>query len=84
MTIMGTWRTLPVPQSHRAEGETLIVSAGEVCMVFCEILKYNAVQIFLTVVDKVTVRGSPQTIWSPAEVTMHNFFTPYNQILFSQ
>lgn len=49
-----------MPQSHRAEGETLNVSAGEVCMVFCEILKYNAVQIFLTVVDKVTVRARRQ------------------------
>lgn len=78
--------TTPAPQSHRAEGETLNVSAGEVCMVFCEILKYNAVEYFLSVVNKLvpnsgfdkvpalTVRGSPQKIWSPAEVTMHNFF----------
>lgn len=35
--------TTLAPQSHRAEaeGETLNVSAGEVCMVFCEILKYK-------------------------------------------
>ena len=78
--------TTPTRQSHRAVGETVNVSAGEVRMVFSEILKYNMTQYFLSVVNKLapnssidqvpalTVRGPPQKIWSQAEVIMHNFF----------